>query len=173
VKRISLNHYAAKIHDTARSHGFWPTRVEDAKKAVVALSGLLSDSHLDLLETVAAALPEGERNMGEMLMLQVSELAEALEEHRNCNPVHYYKAKFEGREIVVTYDSDIDLWRDSRGKPMPRGVKVKPEGLAVEFADCLIRILDTMHSLGVDIDEIVQEKMAYNDGREHMHGKAY
>ena len=47
------------------------------------------------------------------------------------------------------------------------------EGVAVELADCLIRILDTMHSLDVDIDGVVARKMAYNASRPHKHGKAY
>ena len=51
--------------------------------------------------------------------------------------------------------------------------EVKPEGVAVELADCLIRILDTMHSRDVDIDGVVARKMAYNAGRPHKHGKAY
>ena len=86
---------------------------------------------------------DGDRNFGEMLMLVTSELAEALEEHR------------EGRPNVYT------------------GVKAKPEGVAVELADALIRILDTMHSLGVDIDAVVADKMAYNATRPFKHGKAY
>ena len=42
-----------------------------------------------------------------------------------------------------------------------------------ELADCIIRCLDTMHSLGVDIDGVVARKMAYNASRPHKHGKAY
>ncbi len=85
---------------------------------------------------------DADRNMGEMLMLAVSELSEALEEHRYDRPPVYY----------------------SNGKP---------EGVAVEIADCIIRCLDTMHSLGVDLDAIVAEKMAYNATRPLKHGKAY
>lgn len=49
----------------------------------------------------------------------------------------------------------------------------KPEGVAVELADCIIRCLDTMHSLGVDIDAVVEQKMAYNNSRPYKHGKSY
>ena len=85
---------------------------------------------------------DGERNMGEMLMLAVSELSEALEEHRAGNPPVYYD---DG----------------------------KPEGLAVELVDCVIRCLDVLSSLGVNIDGIVNRKLAYNATRPHKHGKAY
>lgn len=87
---------------------------------------------------------DAERNFAEMLMLATSELAEALEEHRNNKPAVYFV-----------------------------GTSPKPEGVAVELADCIIRCLDTLYSLGVDIDDVVAQKMAYNAGRPHMHGKAY
>ena len=88
---------------------------------------------------------DADRNFGEMLMLVTSELAEALEEHRA------------GRPNVYCLPEKPD----------------KPEGVAVELADALIRILDTMHSLGVDIDAVVADKMAYNASRPFKHGKAY
>lgn len=38
-------------------------------------------------------------------------------------------------------------------------------------ADCLIRILDWFGHEGLDVDEIVRQKMAYNRGRPYKHGK--
>lgn len=46
----------------------------------------------------------------------------------------------------------------------------KPEGIAVEMADCLIRILDWAAYVGVDMDAIVRAKMAYNKTRPYRHG---
>ena len=97
---------------------------------------------------------EGERNFGEMIALMHSELSEALEEHRNGNPAEY----------VIDHQHGPGWDCDGR---------CKPEGVAVELADCLIRILDTLHSLAVDIDGVVARKMAYNAARPHKHGKAY
>lgn len=53
--------------------------------------------------------------------------------------------------------------------PAARGGK--PEGIAVEMADCLIRILDWFGHEGLDVDGIVREKMLYNKGRPYKHGK--
>jgi NTP pyrophosphatase (non-canonical NTP hydrolase) len=88
--------------------------------------------------------PDEGRNFGEMLMLATSELAEALEEHRDGKPPVYHDT-----------------------------ATGKPEGTAVELADCVIRCLDTLHSLGVDIDAVVAEKMAYNASRPYKHGRGY
>ena len=46
----------------------------------------------------------------------------------------------------------------------------KPEGVAVELVDVLIRTLDVLSNLGVDIDDLVEKKHAYNKTRSYRHG---
>jgi NTP pyrophosphatase (non-canonical NTP hydrolase) len=48
----------------------------------------------------------------------------------------------------------------------------KPDGLIVELADAIIRIVDLAYYLGLDIDEAVALKMSYNAGRPYQHGRA-
>lgn len=43
-------------------------------------------------------------------------------------------------------------------------------GVEEEFADVVIRIMDYACSKGYDVAEAVIAKMAFNEGREHMHG---
>lgn len=116
-----------------------------------------------------------ERNFGEMIALMHSELSEALEEHRENKPVVYFKALNSSKvwHDVYTRDGGRTYYYVGTTISVPKGSRLKPEGAAVELADCLIRILNTMASLGVNIDDVVEEKMAFNDGREHKHGKAY
>lgn len=49
----------------------------------------------------------------------------------------------------------------------------KPEGIAVELADAVIRIADLCGHLGIDLDDIVRRKMDYNDKRPYKHGKIF
>jgi NTP pyrophosphatase (non-canonical NTP hydrolase) len=49
----------------------------------------------------------------------------------------------------------------------------KPEGPAVELADLIIRALDYAYMFGIDIEELVRTKMAYNATREYRHGKRF
>ena len=46
----------------------------------------------------------------------------------------------------------------------------KPEGLEIELADTLIRILDLAEALGLDMGKAVAAKMAYNTERAYRHG---
>ena len=47
----------------------------------------------------------------------------------------------------------------------------KPEGIPVEMADIIIRVLDFCGEHGIDIERVVEQKMAYNATRPHRHGK--
>lgn len=88
---------------------------------------------------------DGDRDFGMTCALIHSEISEALEEYRKGHAQDYI------------------YYRESDGKP---------EGIAVELADALIRILDTMAKIeNINIDAVVQEKMAFNEGRPYMHGK--
>lgn len=53
------------------------------------------------------------------------------------------------------------VWTDAEGKP---------EGVAVEMVDAMIRILDYLASVHVDIDHILKLKMHYNRSRSYRHG---
>jgi NTP pyrophosphatase (non-canonical NTP hydrolase) len=46
----------------------------------------------------------------------------------------------------------------------------KPRGLGVEFADCIIRIMDTCERHGIDLEACIVEKMKYNKTRPYRHG---
>jgi hypothetical protein len=119
---------------------------------------------------------EGPRNFGEMVALMHSELSEALEEHRAGRPGEWFQINGV-RVYPVTDGSGADWTTDPLGYSSPgatwTGVQAKPEGVAVELADCLIRILDTLAHLGVDVDGVVARKMAHNASRPYLHGKAY
>lgn len=55
----------------------------------------------------------------------------------------------------------IELYLDPRGKP---------EGLAAEMADVVIRAMDVCGALGVDLQAAITAKHAYNLTRPHRHG---
>lgn len=103
---------------------------------------------------------ETEKNVGEMLMLTVSELSEALEADR--------KSKYTGE---VTPLSVVELEEDHIFKDaFEHYIKDTFED---ELADTLIRVLDMAAFRGIDIQSHVEAKMRYNSLRPYKHGKKY
>lgn len=82
-----------------------------------------------------------ERNRGELLMLIVSELAEALEYLRHGSPASDHISEFSGVEE--------------------------------EMADVVIRVMDLAGGLHLRLAEAIVAKMAFNEAREHKHGKQF
>lgn len=108
---------------------------------------------------------EEERGLPEVLMLCVSELAEALEEFRSGRPMLYYFNEGENAPMEkVGPDGKINAAPDTEHSPK------KPEGVAVELADCVIRILDYCGHAGIDIEEAIRIKHEYNKTRPYRHG---
>ena len=83
------------------------------------------------------------RSVGEEIALMHSELSEALEEFRKGHLADsvYYSAGSE-----------------------------KPEGVPVKLADCLIRIFDFCGKHQIDLEEILNIKLKYNETRSYRHG---
>lgn len=98
-----------------------------------------------------------ERNIGEMLMLVVTELSEALEAHRSG------KICTEGDRVAVLESED-----------MAQSFKINvKDTFEDELADAIIRILDICGGLDIDIDFHMRMKLMYNATRPYKHGKNY
>lgn len=108
----------------------------------------------------------GGYNYGEKIALIHSELSESLEEDRKDTPNVYFLHDT-SCPIYGAYRATFD--QHSEGCTCI----AKPEGRAVELGDALIRVLDLMCHLGVDIDWVVEVKSAYNETRPPKHGRKY
>lgn len=75
-----------------------------------------------------------EPTFGELIALMHSELSEALEEYRAGRPMVWYECELDGEPC----DKVICECKQCNGAYM----REKPEGIAVELADCIIRMLD-------------------------------
>ena len=122
---MMLNKVARGIHTHNVAQGFWPGKTD------------------------GNALGMGERNVGEALMLIVSEVAEAMEHYRDMSespPVE-----------------ELSYWWLDNGKP---------DGFPVELVDVIIRCLDLLDAIGVDMDELLRAKLDYNHRRPYLHGRS-
>lgn len=136
-----IKEWMKKIHQTAVEHGWWDNDV------------------------ICFNCSTNERNFGEQIGLMHSELSEALEEYRNGRPLDYLYFSDYGDESEV----DINLVCDKDNFGNLASV-CKLEGVGAEFADTIIRILDTCEKYGIDIEKAIEMKMAYNENRPYRHG---
>ncbi len=95
---------------------------------------------------ITNGVPDVDRIAAKVALMH-SELSEALEELR--------KPPILGSSVA------LEAWY---------GHGDKPEGFAIELADLVIRVLDTCEALGLDLQEAIEEKHAYNTSRPYSHG---
>lgn len=103
---------------------------------------------------------ENPPEFGTAIALIHSELSEALEEMRvspcpdSPMPLIYYTG-------------------DDRVAAAPMMDCQKPEGVAIELADALIRIADLCGQMEIDLESAIALKMECNEGRPFKHGKLF
>lgn len=114
---------------------------------------------------------EAKPEIGTSIALIHAELSEALEEERAGRPHVWYECELKPHGKASRMCDNCWI---GHGKPdrCPNRIK-KPEGLAVELADAVIRIADVCGAYGIDLEAAIVEKMEYNKSRPYKHGKKF
>lgn len=110
---------------------------------------------------------DSERETGTLLMLMVSELAEALEadrknKHAKLEDFNLCQNINQANHTIGAQDFDVVSFQD-----------MIKDTFEDELADTVIRILDLCGARGIDIEKHINQKLTYNRTRARMHGKAY
>lgn len=137
---MKLNEFAAEVHALAAEKGWW----------------------------------EPVPSFPEVITMVHCELSEAIQEYREGAPNVYYACgavaanggRCGGKEMSDCYYAKTS----NGGVSNCPYIGVKPEGVAVELADAILRILDYCAFAGIDIESVLEEKHEYNKGREYRHG---
>lgn len=116
-------------------------RCLNRQEGLIEISELMEESHTTAKEKGWWDEP---RTFAECIALIHSEASEGLEEWRNGEDEIYF--------VKDKYGND------------------KPEGIAVELADILIRVGDVSMHFGYELVRALELKLAYNKTRPHRHG---
>ena len=126
-QKMRMNKFAQAVHQNAVEHGWW----------------------------------DEARSFGEIISLCHSELSEALEEFRSNRPMVYFPCNAGGLCVDDRPEEHVDCGSRVADKEHPeipcKARSHKPEGIAVELADCIIRVLDYMGKEGFDVDALMRE----------------
>lgn len=156
-KPTTIDDYIQESHATAVSKGWWEC---DEHKIMChcthddpdGVGIMYSDIDCKACKGLGySMIAYTERSFGDQIALMHSELSEALEEFRNTG--------------LGDTDKFIYYLSGSWGVDGE-----KPEGIAVELADVLIRIFDTCGKYNIPLEEALDLKLEYNKTRPHRHG---
>lgn len=107
---------------------------------------------------------DSERNTGELLMLIVSELAEAMEADRKSTRCNLNSTELELGQYIATMDTEaFKAFYENNIKG----------SFEEEIADAYIRLFDLTGGMNIDILNHILLKMEYNKTRSKLHGKKY
>lgn len=117
---------------------------------------------------------ERDRELPEALALIHSEVSEALEAYRDG--MEETANQYRYRTVDVDPDpaygdpehcfTPLPIMEDQEGNP----ILGKPEGVASELADVIIRVLDYSEQKGIDTIRVMLQKMEFNKTRGYRHG---
>ena len=127
---MDINKFAQEVHQNAVEHGWWDRPI----------------------------------TFGDIVSLCHSEISEALEEFRAGRPMVYFPCNAGGLCVDDRPEEHMDCGSRviDRGHPeiSCKARSKKPEGIAVEMGDCVLRILDWMGKEGISPEEAMDRARA-------------
>lgn len=102
--------------------------------------------------------------------MNINELAQSI--HNNAVAHGWWDEERSVAEIIALCHSELSeaLEAYRNGESLEWNNNGKPDGIAVELIDCVIRVFDYLAKEQVDIEKIILTKHEFNKSRPYKHG---
>lgn len=170
---MNISELVKLAHDNAVNKGFYDVDITCAGAGQCDHSGVGCTEKDNCGEYIKRETPIKNKNIGELLMLVVSELGEALEAHRKSRfavkAIHFDGSVYESNDVI----DDFFKHKGIKEQAICAFENTIKDTFEDELADAVIRIADMCGYLGIDLEKHIELKMKYNETREYKHGKRY
>lgn len=155
--------------DTSAHHGFHDSDAQNLESVEAPTLALAAVDHVTVSRDYLSMLQDTRR-----LMLIVSEAAEAMEHQRDANPLTFWLCKKCGAMLDEPREHRDETTAGPETRRCEAGPQdLKPDGFGYELADIVIRAFDQAERVELDLPQLVADKMKFNQGRPHKHGRTF
>jgi hypothetical protein len=165
-----ISDWQYEVHQTAKEKGWWdeptPEQLEvNRKLARITLDHMVLSDHLE-------ALRRGEQNL---IIRDIDVLMSKLDSKQidilaKIALIHSEISEAAEATIDRAYKQTGGTWTKKDGDPNNSHEISKPEGVVVEFADAVIRIMNACGGYSWSLYTAIRDKVDYNRTRPHRHG---
>ena len=147
------------------------------RRLIIPKNGGNEEMKYKVCDHCGAHLDNGEtcdcRKRGKTIMTGINEVAKQI--HENAVDHGWWDEERGFPEVLVLIHSEVsEALEEYRNGRLPTEVYTgnngKPEGIPIELADVIIRVLDYCGYAGIDIDAAISQKHEYNRTRPYRHG---
>jgi hypothetical protein len=171
--RIGWDFLAQRIHDTAVTKGFWPPEGRNFGEMICLVHSEIAEAY----EAAMDGLPDDKLPQYSGFSVEIADaIIRLLDTGRSRGIKFEHELMIAGKHIVNEYGSlEADLMKvhTALSLALEHNRKGRDDDTNVSIVAAVALLLSISAKFAIDILEVIEAKMAFNNTRPYKHGKAY